>query len=392
MSANPVHFDTKIAAAMNFMRQQFGTEGPIPLHQPNLGDAEKRDVNAALESGFVSSVGELVDRVEQQACDITGAAFAVATVSGTAALHTALHLVGVDTDTEVLLQPLSFVATANAVKYQNAHPVFIDIDENTLGMSAVALDQFLKHQTVRTEAGCINRTTRRKISACVPTHVFGFPVEIDRIRDLCHTYGIPLVEDAAQSLGSFVGDQHTGTFGKFGIISFNGNKITTAGGGGMILTNDEDMAGQARHLTTTAKTSHSWDGSHDQVGYNYRMPNLNAALLHAQFQRLPFFLAAKRELANRYRDFFGGLEIPLLWERPGTRANFWLMTICLTDREHRDAFLEATNQGRVMTRPPWQLLCDLPMYRVCHSQALPTARTLSDRLLSLPSGVVGASR
>lgn len=377
-----------VEETIRFVRQTFGSGDAVPLHVPCFSPLEKQRVNEALDSTFVSTVGEFVGRVEGQLATTTASPYAVATASGTSALHAALRVVGVRPGDEVITQPLSFVATANAIAYQHAHPVFVDVDRDTLGLSTDALREFLARQVESTPEGPVNTATGRRVAACVPMHTFGFPADIEGIVAACRDHGVPVVEDAAESLGSFVGSRHTGTIGDLGALSFNGNKVITAGAGGAILTADGARAERARHLTTTAKRPHPWESDHDEVGYNYRMPNLNAALLSAQLDRLPAFLDAKRALATAYRTFFEERDLTLIWERPGTTANFWLMTLCLRDRAQRDQFLTASNAGGVMMRPAWRLLSELPMYRDCISDGTPNARWLADRLVNIPSSVI----
>ncbi len=377
-----------VEETIRFVRRTFGTDDPVPLHVPRFSPHEKQRVNEALDSTFVSTVGEFVGRVEDQLTATTASPFAVATSSGTSALHAALRVLGVEPGDEVITQPLSFVATANAIAYQHAHPVFLDVDRETLGLSVAALREFLSRQVEPGPGGPVNTATGRRVAACIPMHTFGFPADIDAITAACREYAVPIVEDAAESLGSFVGSRHTGTIGDLGALSFNGNKVITAGAGGAILAADGALAERARHLTTTAKRPHPWESDHDDVGYNYRMPNLNAALLSAQLDRLPAFLDAKRTLAVAYRAFFQERDLTFIWERPGTRANFWLMTLRLRDRAQRDQFLTTSNARGVMMRPAWRLLSELPMYRDCISDGTPNARWLADRLVNIPSSAI----
>lgn len=370
---------------ISFVRKQFSTESFIPLHVPILSAHEREKVLDALESTFVSTVGKYVGKIEEQLCEFTGSRFVIATNCGTSALHVALRLAGVERDTEVITQPLTFVATANAIAYQHAQPVFVDVCSNTLGMSPESLTEFLELYATTGGGKCLNRKTGRTIAACVPMHTFGFPVDIQAIVSVCEKYGIPVVEDAAESLGSKVGDRHTGTFGRLGTLSFNGNKVVTAGGGGAVLTDDPELAALARHLTTTAKLPHRWEYVHDHVAYNYRMPNLNAALLSAQLDRLPELLANKRILAERYAIWCRQHGMNLVAERAGTTANYWLMTLLLPDLESRNEFLQYTNDNGVMTRPAWALLNTLNMYRDCLCMPLPNAEALANRIVNIPS-------
>ena len=368
------------------IRQVFG-EGDIPLHRPVFEANERKYVLECIDSNFVSSVGARVTELERRLSDFTGAACGVATVNGTAALHSALKLVGVKRGDEVLTQALTFVATCNAIDYQGARPVFIDVDEDTLGMSPVALKRWLKANTLYTVHGPINRLTGARIAACLPMHTFGLPCRITDIADICQQFAIPLVEDAAESLGSFVNGKHTGTFGQVSTISFNGNKIITTGGGGMILTNDVELAASAKHLTTTAKVQHAWEFEHDQVGFNYRMPNLNAALGCAQMDVLPEILCIKAEVAEYYRVFCRSNGLKFIEPIDGAVANFWLNAVCLHDKAERDEFLQYTNERGVMTRPIWRLMSELCPFSECQHDGLQTSRWLADRVVNLPSSV-----
>lgn len=362
-------------------------EGFVPLHRPVFSDEEKRRVVECIESNFVSSAGKDIDLLEREIADFTGARFAVATVSGTAALQVALHLSGVGAGCEVVTQAVSFVATANAVSHCNAKPVFVDIDRETLGMSPGALRDFLQGNAEMRDGVPHNKTSGARFAACVPMHSFGHPAAIGEISDVCAEFNLALVEDCAESLGSCVGGRHTGRAGKFGVFSFNGNKIITTGGGGMIVTDDEELAKRAKHITTTAKQPHDYEYFHDEIGFNFRMPNLNAALGLAQLSKLDVFLRKKRDVAERYRRFFAEEEGDLVWERAGAKANFWLNCLLLDDLDSRNAFLEATNAAGVMTRPLWQLLNTLPMYRNCQTGDLTHSRWLSERLVNIPSSV-----
>ena len=365
-------------------------DSPVPLHRPVFAGAERRFLVECVESTFVSSVGPMVGELEERVAAFTGARFAVATVNGTAALHVALQLAGVEAGQEVITQPLTFVATCNAVRYCGAWPVFVDVDRDTLGLSPTALGAFLERHAERRDDGCYNRTTGRRLAACVPMHTFGFPCQIEGIVALCEEYGIVLVEDAAESLGSYVGGRHTGTFGRLGTLSFNGNKIITTGGGGMILTDDAALAARAKHLTTTAKVPHAWEFVHDEVGYNYRMPNLNAALGCAQLEQLPAMLAAKRAVAERYADFAARHGLELVRERAGTTANYWLNAVVLGSQAERNAFLQASNAAEVMTRPVWRLMHRLAMFQDCQHDGLANSQWLEERVVNLPSSVPAA--
>ena len=372
---------------IDFIKSLYPNENPVTLHEPRFVGNEKKYVLDAIDSTFVSSVGRYVDRFEEMICEITGAGFAVATVNGTCALHVALKLAGVQPGDEVITQPLSFVATANAISYCGAKPIFLDVSRKTLGLDPTALKEFLKSNTQTKNQSCYNSVTGKRIAACVPMHTFGHPCQIDSIAEICEHYNIALIEDAAESIGSTYKDQHTGTFGLFGVYSFNGNKTVTCGGGGAIVTNDEALAKKAKHITTTAKAPHPYEYIHDTIGYNYRMPNLNAALACAQLEQLDFFIEKKRELAKCYQKFFEPLGIPFVDEPNYARSNYWLNSIILPDRETRDEFLKATNEAGVMTRPVWKLLNQLEMYKDCQTDALTNAQWLEERLVNIPSSV-----
>lgn len=371
------------------LQEVLGTpKGLIALHEPEFTGNERALVNDCLDSTFVSSVGKYVDQFEAMLADYTGAKHAVAVVNGTAALHIALKLAGVQPKDEVLVPALSFVATANAVAHCGAIPHFVDSSFTTMGMDACALADYLATIAEPTAQGVRNRQTGRRLAAIVPMHTYGHPVELAPLMEVANRYDLPIVEDAAESLGSTYQGQHTGTFGKLGILSFNGNKIITTGGGGAILTNDAELARHAKHLTTTAKRPHRWEFFHDEVAWNYRLPNLNAALGCAQMERLPDFLARKRELANRYKTVFSSFkDIRYMCEPEQTRSNYWLNTVCLVtpDRKMRDQVLAAANDAGYQCRPAWTLLHRLPMYADCPCAPLPVAEQLEMSLINLPS-------
>ncbi|MBC5766933.1 LegC family aminotransferase [Ramlibacter albus] len=371
---------------VEFVRGIYGPDF-IPLHRPVFAGNEKKYLAECIDSNFVSSVGQRVNDLEQQLASFTGARFAIAAVNGTAALHIALVLAGVRPDDEVMTQPLTFVATCNALSYCHAHPVFVDVDKDTLGMSPTAVARFLEANVVVRDGKAVNRTTGRRVAACVPMHTFGLPCRIDEIVKVCSEFGIPVIEDAAESLGSYVGERHTGTIGAIGTLSFNGNKVITTGGGGAIITNDEEIAKRAKHLTTTAKRPHPYEFFHDEVGYNYRMPNLNAALGCAQMEQLPGFLETKQGIARRYAAFFSGLGIPFLQARAGTRSNHWLNAILLESKAERDEFLRYTNDQGVMTRPIWTLMNHLPMFSACQRDDLVNSLELEQRVVNISSSV-----
>ena len=361
---------------------------PVPLHEPSFSGNEWQYVKECLDTGWVSSVGKFVDRFELQLAEYTGARRAIAVVNGTAALHVCLQLVGVERDDEVLVPTLTFIATPNAASYCGAIPHFIDSEERTLGVDPAKLAAYLTEIAELRDEGCCNRATGRRIKALVPMHVFGHPVDLDPLVELCARYRIELVEDAAESLGSFYKGRHTGNLGRVSALSFNGNKVITTGGGGAIITNDEELGELAKHLTTTARVAHQWSFIHDQVGYNYRLPNINAALGCAQMEALPGFIARKRVLATRYADAFAGIAGLRFFVEPHfAKSNYWLNVLLLDepDLAARDAILQATNAVGLMTRPAWTLMHRLPMYENCPRMDLSVAESLEARLINLPS-------
>jgi perosamine synthetase len=365
-------------------------EGFIPLHAPVFLGNEKKYVAETIDSTFVSSVGEFVNRFEKDIAAYTGSKYAVAMVNGTAALQLALIVAGVKPGDEVITQPLTFIATANAITHTGAVPVFVDVDMDTMGMSPDSLKEFLETNTYTGDKGfCINKLTGKKITACVPMHTFGFPLRISAVLEICNKHNITLVEDAAESLGSKYMDRSTGTFGLLGTLSFNGNKTITCGGGGAILTDDEEVAKRAKHLSTTAKVPHPWEFVHDEVGYNYRMPNLNAALACAQLEQLPAFLESKREISYQYASFFKDYQgIKFVEELKDTKANYWLNAILFEDPEQKEGFLKYSNEKKVMTRPIWRLMNRLPMYQHNLSANLENAEFLEKRIVNIPSSSI----
>ena len=374
------------SAFISFIREVFNTPKDfIPLHAPYFGGNEKKYLIDTIDSTFVSSVGAYVNKFEEMMCEITGAKYAIATTNGTVALQLALTACGVGKKDEVITQPLTFVATANAVTHAGATPVFIDVDKDTMGLSPEALKGFLSKFAEYKNGDTYNKTTGKKIAACIPMHTFGFPARIKELKTICDEYNIILIEDAAESLGSYVKGKHTGTFGTMGTFSFNGNKTVTCGGGGAIVTNDEKLANHAKHLSTTATVSHAWEFVHDHIGYNYRMPNLNAAVACAQLEQLENILNNKRELSHRYKDFFSNLDISFVEEMAETKANYWLNCVVLPDLNERNKFLEETNGSKVMTRPIWKLMNKLPMYSSCYSDDLINCEWLEDRVVNIPS-------
>ena len=377
---------TRFAPVIAGIRAIYGS-GYIPLHRPVFEGNERQYLVDCIDSNFVSSVGAKVTEFEQRIAAFTGVPHAVATVNGTAALHVALQLAGVGRDDAVITQALTFIATCNAIRYCGAHPIFIDVDRDTLGLSPEALRRFLDQHAERRDGQTRHKATGRRLAACVPMHTFGLPCRVENIIALCAEYRIPVVEDAAESLGSTIGARHTGGFGRLGTLSFNGNKIITTGGGGMILTPDATLAARAKHLTTTAKIPHPWEFVHDATGYNYRLPNLNAALGCAQMERLPEMLAIKADIAARYAALFATLGIPFIQAPPGTTANYWLNAIRFDSLAERDAFLDYSNAQGVMTRPIWRLMHRLAMYSDCFHDDLSHSIWLEERVVNIPSSV-----
>ena len=373
---------------ITFIRDWYQTDHFIPLHEPRFKEIDREYVLDAIDSTFVSSVGEYVNRFERDLTAYLGVKRAIVTVNGTAALQVALRLAGVKAGDEVITQPLTFVATANAIAYNNASPVFIDVNRNTLGLCPDALEQFLDQNAEKRGTSAFNKTTGNRIAAMVPMHTFGHPCKMDRLIDLADQWNIPVVEDAAESIGSRISTRHCGTFGKAGVLSFNGNKTITCGGGGAIITNDDVLADRAKHLTTTAKVNHPWEYVHDELGYNYRMPNLNAALACAQLEQLDGILADKRELVNAYNSFFSKTDWCDFFREPdGCTSNYWLNAVITHDKKQRDDLLKATNDSGVMTRPIWQSMSNLKMYKHCQKGDLQNALWLQDRIVNLPSSV-----
>jgi perosamine synthetase len=371
---------------VDLVKNIYGSSNPIPLHAPVFTGNEKKYLNACIESTFVSSVGEFVNEFEKQLAIFTGSKYAVVTSNGTSALHVSLVIAGVRTNDLVITQALSFIATSNAIAYTGAKPVFVDVDLDTMGMSPKALRKFLEVNTKRVNNECVYLKTGQRISACVPMHTFGFVCRIKEIKSICEEFNIALIEDAAESIGSYANDIHTGLYGKLGVLSFNGNKIITSGGGGAIITNNEAIAKHAKHLTTQAKVAHAWEFNHDEIGYNYRMPNINAALALAQLECLPKYLEQKREVTEKYKAFFNIYSDVKLFEPiADTIANNWLNTLLLEDRSTRDEFLKFTNENGVMTRPVWTLMNKLPMFSSCIHDGLKNSIDLENRVVNIPS-------
>ncbi|MDG1278245.1 MAG: LegC family aminotransferase [Algoriphagus sp.] len=374
-----------IQETIAFIREIFHTNDFIPLHEPRFCGNEKKYLNDTIDSTFVSSVGAYVDKFEGMMKNITSTQKAVAVVNGTAGIQVALRLVGVNSGDEVLTQALTFVATANAIAYNGASPIFLDVDQDTMGLSPTAVSDFLEEYGELRQGGCYNKKTGKKISACLPMHTFGFPVRIEELIIICKRWKIPVVEDAAESLGSEFMGKPTGSFGQLGVFSFNGNKIVTSGGGGAIVSNSIELGEKAKYLTTTAKMPHPYEYYHDELGYNFRMPNLNAALACAQLENLDSFLEDKRNLSLQYKSFFNSQDIKFRTEMPNTKANYWLMCLELENRKDRDSFLKETNESKVMTRPIWQLMYRLPMFDYCQRDDQKNAEFLEDRIVNIPS-------
>ena len=373
---------------VDFVRDIYGKEGVIPLHNPLFIGNEKQYLNECIDSTYVSSVGKFVDKFEEKIAEYTGSNFAVATTNGTSALHISLLLSDVSLGDEVITQPLTFIATCNAISYCGANPIFIDVDKETMGLSPDSLNFFLSENAVIKNNQCFNKTTGKIIKACVPMHTFGHSCRISEIKEICDKYKIILIEDAAESLGSFYNGKHTGTFGSLGVLSFNGNKIITGGGGGCIITDDEALAKKAKHLTTTAKVPHKWEYTHDMIGYNYRMPNLNAALLTSQLENLKSFLSSKRSIAMAYKEFFKDKPYRFVEEPTNSQSNYWLNAIILQDKEERDLFLHETNSKGVTTRPIWTLMNKLNMFQGLQCGELSNAEWLEQRVANIPSSVL----
>ncbi|EAI9960571.1 LegC family aminotransferase [Campylobacter coli] len=377
---------------LNFIKITYKTNNYIPLHEPKFQGNEKKYLNECIDSGFVSSVGKFVDRFECDIANFCGAKYAIATTNGTSALHLSLHALGVDENCEVITQPLSFIATSNAIAYTKAKPVYIDVDIDSMGMSPLALEDFLNASAQMKDGYTINKKTKKIIKACVPMHTFGHPVRIVEIKEICQKWNIHLIEDAAESLGSYIIKEdgklvHTGNFGICGVLSFNGNKTITCGGGGAILTNDENLAKKLKHLSTTAKLPHVYKYEHDYIAYNYRLPNINAALAVAQIEQLEKFLSIKLELSKSYESFFEQNDFPVKFieARAGTRPNFWLNAIMFENIKDKESFLEYSNKNGVMTRPIWVLSNELEMYKDCQCSDLTNAKFLSERMVNIPS-------
>ena len=372
---------------IQFIKELYGQEN-VPLSVPKFIGNEKKYLEECIDTTFVSSVGQFVDRFEKDMAAYTGAKRAVVCVSGTNALHMAMMLAGVERDDEVLTQALTFIATCNAISYIGAHPVFLDVDKTTMGLSPDAVKEWLTKNAEMKNGQCYDKQTGRRVKACVPMHTFGHPVRIEELAAVCAEWHIELVEDAAESIGSKYKGIHTGLFGKVGALSFNGNKTITTGGGGMLLFMDEELGALAKHLTTQAKVPHRWEFRHDHIGYNYRMPNINAALGCAQLEHLDEYIADKRETAKAYAEYFKDKDgITFFTEPENAFSNYWLNVVILPDHERQLAFLQETNDNGVMTRPIWELMTRLPMFEHCQHDSLENTVWFADRVVNIPSSV-----
>ena len=372
----------------DFIRDLYGGGDFIPLSVPVFAGNEKKYLNECIDSTFVSSVGKFVDRFEDDIAKFTGCKRAVVCVSGTNALHMSLMVAGVERDDEVLTQALTFIATCNALSYIGAMPVFIDVDRDTMGLSPTAVRNWLEKNAEIKDGQCFNRNSGRRVKACVPMHTFGHPVHLDELVEVCDEYHIELVEDAAESIGSLYKGKHTGTFGRVGALSFNGNKTITTGGGGMMLFNDEELGKFAKHITTQAKVPHRWEFRHDHIGYNYRMPNINAALGCAQLENIDKYVESKRQTAAAYKEFFKNVpDVEFFSEPADCRSNYWLNAILLKDRDRQQEFLQFSNDNGIMTRPIWELMNRLPMFKKCENDGLENTLYFADRVVNIPSSV-----
>ncbi|EOW9249445.1 LegC family aminotransferase [Vibrio cholerae] len=382
----------KAQLLVEFIRDQYKTNEFIPLHAPTFAGNEKTYVMETIDSTFVSSVGKYVDEFERKMEAFTGTPRAVATVNGTAALHAALYMAGVERDDLVITQALTFVATCNALYHMGAEPVFVDVSPVSLGLCPKAVESYLVEHAELTERGCVHKKTGKRIKALVPMHTFGHPVELDELVAVCRKWALVLVEDAAESLGSFYKGKHTGTIGEFGAVSFNGNKIITTGGGGMVLCTTEESGKHTKHVTTTAKVPHPYEFFHNEPGFNYRMPNLNAALGCAQMEVLGRYLEQKRQLASQYQVFFSGSDARFVVEPDYAKSNYWLNSVICADAQQRNEILKQTNEVGVMTRPIWQLMHRLPMFENALRGDLSYSEFVEAHLINLPSTPVGGER
>ncbi len=373
---------------VNFIREIYKSNGSIPLHTPNFFGNEMKYVSETIESNFVSSVGQFVNDFESEMEKFTGSPKAVAVVNGTAALHTAMYMMGVKAGDFVITQALTFVATCNAVYHIGAEPILLDVSKKSLSLCPVALDSFLSEHAVLKDEGCFHKTSLRKIGAVVPMHTFGHPAMLDELLEVCNRWNLPMIEDAAESLGSFYKNRHTGTFGQMGAISFNGNKIITTGGGGMVLCANKEIGSKTKHITTTAKVPHPYEYFHNEPGFNFRLPNINAALGCAQMEALETFIAQKRALASCYENFFANTEYLFVKEPDYAKSNYWLNAVICQNKDARDDLLLKTNKEDVMTRPLWKLMNNLPMFKNVICDDLLVSKWLEERVVNLPSSPV----
>ncbi|MFT6746190.1 MAG: perosamine synthetase [Glaciecola sp.] len=378
----------KFIESVSFIKSKFPNQNFIPLHEPRFQGNEKKYLNDAIDSTFVSSIGAYVNKFEDMMCDITGAKYAIATANGTSALHLALLVAGVKREDEVLTQSLTFIATANAISYIGASSVFLDVDKDTMGMSPVALQNYLSEFADKKEGQAFSKVSGKRIRACVPMHTFGFPCRTKKLAIICKEWGIILVEDTAESIGSYHNGVHTGLDGLVSAFSFNGNKTVTCGGGGALITNDEKVAKLAKHLSTQAKIPHPYEFRHDHIGYNYRMPNLNAALACAQLEQLPQYLVSKRKLAAEYATFFKEVGVNFVTEPEGSQASYWLNCLLFDNKDERNEFLDYANKNGVMSRPAWELMHTLDMFKDAHKGDMTNSEWITDRLVNIPSSVI----
>lgn len=372
---------------VKYIKTIYNEQSFVPLHAPVFLGNEKKYLENCIESTFVSYVGEYVSRFEEMNAKFIGTKYAVAVVNGTVAIQVSLQIAGVEPGDEVITQPLTFVATANAIAHTGAIPVFVDVDKDTMGMSPQKLSDFLKKNCELKDNKCINKVSKNFIKAIVPMHTFGHPCRIDEIKNIAEEYNLILIEDSAESLGSTFNNKKTGSFGLAGVLSFNGNKTVTTGGGGMIVTDDEEFAKKAKHITTTGKVPHKWEFIHDMVAYNYRLTNLNAAIGVAQFEYIDRIIENKRETAQLYKNYFNELGIEFKEEPKNSKSNYWLNSILLKDRQERDSFLEFSNGNGIQTRPIWRLMNKLSMYENCQRDNIDNALWLEDRVVNIPSGI-----
>lgn len=379
---------TMFEEVIDYIRSRFPNKTTISLHEPVFKGNEIAYLKECIDSTYVSYHGSFVNKFEESLKDFTGAQYCSAILNGTNAIHLSLVALGIDNTYEIITQGLSFVATANAISYTGASPIFLDINKSNLGLHIGALETFLSNNVEIREGVPINTNTGKKIGACIPVHVFGHSCSILEIVECCDKYGIPVIEDTAEALGSFNAGKHLGTFGRLGVLSFNGNKIVTTGGGGAVITNDEELAKNIFHLSTTAKLKHPWEYRHDKVGYNYRMPNVNAAIGLAQMEKIELMLGSKRKLANDYREFFESVDIEFIEEPNDTKSNYWLNAILLENLESRNRFLQNCHDHGILCRPAWDILTDLPMYKNCYSDGLENAKFIIEKLVNIPSSPI----